>query len=267
MIMAYSTIILEKAEGIATLTLNRPEKLNVLNETMAVELLDAITDVEKDKGIKVLIVTGAGRAFWAGADIKDLFFEAIEQRKRGEEGFNILGWLEKVCLQVRNMPKPTIASINGYAIGIGVTFPLECDIRIASEEAILSLPFVRLGITPEFGSTYALTRLVGIAKACELIFTGKSITAKEAKEIGLVNEVVPAAELQKTTYELAKTIAQGATLAIQMAKKVLYKGLDADIQSQLRYEGSAFETLRKTEDHEEGVRAFLEKREPSFKGK
>lgn len=265
--MAYSTITLEKAEGIATLTLNRPEKLNVLNETMAVELLDAITEVEKDKGVKVLVVTGAGRAFWAGADVKDVFLKAIEQRKRGEESFDILGWLDKICLQVRNMPKPVIASINGYAIGIGVTFPLQCDIRIASEEAIFSLPFVRLGVLPEFGSTYTLTRLVGIAKACELIFTGKAISAKEAKEIGLVNEVVPAAELQKATYELAKTIAQGAPLAIQMAKKGLYQGLDADIQSQLRYEGLAFDLLMKSEDHEEGVRAFLEKRQPSFKGK
>jgi len=265
--MAYSTISLEKAEGIATLTLNRPEKLNAINETMAVELLDAITKVEQDKDVKVFIITGTGRAFSAGADVKDLFFKAIEQRKRGEERFDILGWMDKMCLQVKNMPKPVIASINGHAIGIGVTFPLQCDIRIASEEAIFSMPFVRLGIIPECGSTYTLPRLVGIAKACELIFTGKSISAKEAKEIGLVNEVVPAAELQKTTYELAKTITQGAPLAIQMARKGLYQGLDADIQSQLRYEGSALSILTKSEDHEEGVRAFLEKRQASFRGK
>jgi len=265
--MAYSTITLEKAEGIATLTLNRPEKLNVLNETMVAELQDVVTQVEKDKDTKVFIITGAGRAFWAGADVKELFLKAIEQRKRGEESFDMLGLIEKLCLQVRNIPKPTIASINGYAIGIGVTLPLQCDIRIASEEAIFSVPFVRLGVTPEFGSTYALTRIVGIAKACELVFTGKAISAKEAKEIGLVNEVVPAAELQKATYELAKTITQGAPLAIQMAKKGLYQGLDADIQSQLRYENLAFDLLMRSEDHEEGVRAFLEKRQPSFKGK
>lgn len=265
--MAYSTITLEKGEGITTLTLNRPEKLNALNEMMASELLDAFTQVGKDKDTKVIIITGCGRAFSAGADVKGLFLKYLEQRKKGEESFDIVGWLEELCLHVRNIPKPVIASINGYAVGIGVTLPLQCDIRIASEEALFSLPFVRLGIIPELGSTYTLTRLVGIAKACELIFTGKSINAKEAKEMGLVNEVVPAAELQETTYALAKTIAQGAPLAIQMAKRGLYQGLDTDIQSQLRYEGLALDLLTRSEDHEEAVRAFLDKRQPSFKGK
>jgi enoyl-CoA hydratase len=265
--MTYSTITLEKAEGIATLTLNRPEKLNALNEVMAAELLDAVTEVEEDKDTKVLVITGAGRAFWAGADVKELFLKGIDQRKRGEASFDIISWLERLCLQLRNMPKPTIASINGHAVGIGVTLPLQCDIRIASEEAMFSLPFVRLGLIPEFGSTYALTRLVGIAKACELIFTGKFIGAKEAKEIGLVNEVIPTAELEKTTHELAKTIAQGAPIAIQLAKKGLYQSLDASIESQLRYESLALNILLRSEDHEEGIRAFLDKRQPNFKSK
>jgi enoyl-CoA hydratase/carnithine racemase len=265
--MAYSTIILDKAEGIATLTLNRPEKLNALNEAMAAELLDAFTQVEQDNDVRVLIITGAGRAFWAGGDVKDLFLKGIEERKRGEETFDLLGWLHKSCLQLRNMPKPVIASINGHAVGIGVTLPLQCDLRIASEEATFSVPFVRLGIIPEFGSTHSLTRLIGLAKACELVFTGKSIGAREAKEIGLINEVVAAAELKTATYELAKTIAQGAPVAMQMAKEGLYQGADADIQTQLRYESLAFGILLPSEDHEEAVRAFLEKRQPTFKGK
>lgn len=265
--MAYSTIILDKAEGIATLTLNRPEKLNALNDAMAAELVDAFTQVEQDNDVRVLVITGAGRAFWAGADIKDSFLKRIEERKRGEESYALVGWLHKTCLQLRNMPKPVIASINGYAVGIGVTLPLQCDIRIASEEAMFSVPFVRLGLIPEFGSTYSLTRLIGIAKACELVFTGKFIGAKEAKEIGLVNEVVPAAKLKAATYELAKTIAQGAPLALQIAKEGLYQGIDADIQGQLRYESLAYGILLRSEDHEEGVRAFLEKRQPTFKGK
>jgi len=265
--MAYSTITLDKVESIASLTLNRPEKLNALNETMANELLDAVTQIERDNSTRVLIITGAGRAFWAGADVKDLFLKGIEQRKRGEEGFDIISWLERLCLQLRNMPKPTIAAVNGHAVGIGVTLPLQCDIRVASEEAQLSMPFVRLGLVPEFGSTYALTRLVGIGKACELIFTGKFIGAREAKEIGLVNQVVPASELEKTAFELAKTIAQGAPLAIQMAKRGLYQGLDAAIQAQLQYERLAFTILMRSEDHEEGVRAFLDKRQPMFKNK
>ncbi len=265
--MAYSTITLEKAEGIATLTLNRPEKLNALNEVMAAELLDAVTHVEEDKDTKVLVITGAGRAFCAGADVKELFLKGIDQRKRGKPSFDITSWLERLCLQLRNMPKPTIASINGHAVGIGVTLPLQCDVRIASEEAMFSLPFVRLGLIPEFGSTYALTRLVGIAKACELIFTGKFIGAKEAKEIGLVNEVAPTAELEKTTHEWAKTITQGAPIAIQLAKKGLYQSLDASIESQLRYESLALNILLRSEDHEEGIRAFLDKRQPNFKSK
>jgi enoyl-CoA hydratase/carnithine racemase len=265
--MAYSTITLAKAEGIATLTLNRPEKLNALNETMAAELLDAVTQVEQDSDVRVLIITGAGRAFWAGADVKGLFLKGIEQRKRSEESFDIIGWLERLCLQLRNLAQPTIAVINGPAVGIGVTLPLQCDIRIVSEEARFSMPFVRLGLIPEFGSTYALTRLIGIAKACELIFTGKFIEAEEAKKIGLVNDVVPAAELQKTAFEMAKAIAQGAPVAVQIAKKGLYQGLDTDIQSQLRYESLAFRVLLQSEDHEEGVRAFVDKRQPRFKGK
>jgi len=265
--MIYSTVTLKRTEGIATLTLNRPEKLNALNEMMAADLIDAVTQVERDKNTKVLIITGAGRAFWAGADVKDIFLRGIEQRKRGEQSFDIADWLERLCLQLRTMPKPTIALINGHAVGIGVTLPLQCDIRIASEEATLSLPFVRLGLIPEFGSTYALTRLVGIAKAYELIFTGKFIGAKEAKEIGMVNEVVPISELENTAHEWAKTIAQGAPLALQMAKKGLYQGLDADIKSQLHYESTALNILLRSEDHEEGIRAFLAKRQPSFKGK
>lgn len=200
--MAYSTIILDKSDAVATLTLNRPDKLNALNETMAAELLDALTQIEKDKDIRALIVSGAGRAFCAGADMGDLFLKYIEQRKQGEKTSDLMGGMEKLSLQLRNMPQPVIASIHGYAVGIGVTLPLQCDIRIASEDTQLSLPFVRIGVIPEFGSTYTLTRLVGIAKACELIFTGKAINAREAKEIGLLNDVVPAAELQKTTYEL-----------------------------------------------------------------
>lgn len=264
--MAYSTIILDKAEAVATLTLNRPDKLNALNEMMAAEIMDALTQIEKDEGTRVLIITGAGRAFCAGADMGEMFLKYIEQRKQGEKTSDLMGWTEKLCLQFRNMPQPVIASMHGYAVGVGVTLPLQCDIRIASDDTQLSLPFVRIGVTPEFGSTYTLTRLVGIAKACELIFTGKVINAKEAKKIGLLNEVVPATELQKTTYELAKNIAQGAPLAVKMAKKVLYQGLDAAIQSQLRYEGTVFDLLMRSKDFEEAVRAFLDKRQPSFKG-
>ena len=265
--MTYSTIILDKAEGIAILTLNRPEKLNAINKQMDAELLDAFNSVEQDNDVRVLIITGAGRVFCAGADIKDVFLKNIEARKGGGEVYDIAGWLTKACLKLRNLPKPTIASINGTAVGLGVTLPLQCDIRIASEEATLSMPFVRVGGPPEFGSTYSLPRLIGIGKACELIFTGKTITAKQANEIGMVNEVVSSAELKPAAWGLARSICEAAPLAVQMAKKALYQGLDTDLQKQLQYEEQMVNSSTKTEDHEEGVRAFLERRQPIFKGR
>lgn len=265
--MAYSEIILDESEGIATITLNRPDKLNAFTETMSNELLDALIRAEQDKSVRVVIITGAGRAFCAGADLKDTFLKIIEDRKAGIEGYDILSWMVKACLQFRSMSKPTIASINGHAIGLGLTIPLQCDIRIASEAATMSLPFVKVGVLPEFGSTYTLSRIIGIGKACELVFTGKSVTAQEAKEINLVNEVVPPAELETATRNLAISITEGAPIAIKMAKRGLYMGMDGDIENQLQYEKLAFDMLWQQEDHEEAVRAFLEKRKPVFKGK
>ncbi len=265
--MSYSTIILDKAEAIATVTLNRSEKLNAFNPQMLEELFDALVHIEQDDDIRVLVITGAGRAFSAGGDMEQLFLRSIEQRKHGEKGYDVIGWLLKARLLLRNMPQPVIASINGAAIGLGMTVSLACDLRIVSEEAMLSVPFVRIGAVPEFGCTYSLPRLVGIAKACELIFTGKTITAKEAEEIGLVNEVVPATELKSATYKMAKSITEAAPMAVRLAKKELYQGMDADLQNQLQLEYEGLVTTLQSEDHEEAVRAFLEKRKPIFKGK
>jgi len=251
-------VVLDKSEGIATVTFNRPDKLNAFNWEMEGEVFDAFRQVEQDKDVRVLVITGAGPAFCTGADVEEMLQETIE--KGGLTG------REQYDLPFRNMV-PVIASINGFAMGAGLTITLQCDIRIAAEEARLSLPFVPFGIIPEAGSTYFLSRLVGIAKACELTFTGKTITAKEAKEIGLVNEVVPLAELKEATYKLAKRIAQGPPLAMQMAKKGLYQGLEASIRDQIEYEKSALMTLMRTEDFQEAIKAFQEKRKPVFKGK
>lgn len=265
--MSFSTILVDKAEGIATLTLNRPDRLNAVTEPMTAELLDAFTQIESDGNVRVLVITGAGRGFCAGADIQDLFLKGIEDERQGKEKFDLPAWAEKACWQLADMSKPTIASINGPAVGFGMTLTLVCDLRIASEEARLSIPFVQFGIIPEFGSTYFLPRLVGIAKACELAFTGRFIEAKEAKEIGLVNEVVPGAELKAATYKLAKSIVRGAPVAIQLAKRGLYQGLDTSLRNQLRYERLALDIAFQSEDHAEAVAAFLQKRPPVFKGK
>jgi 2-(1,2-epoxy-1,2-dihydrophenyl)acetyl-CoA isomerase len=266
--MNYQTILLEKENGILTLTLNRPDRLNALNEQMAEELIEALEAVDQDEEVRVLVITGAGRAFCSGADVRDRFLTLIEQRKRGEEKVvHLGGFAERCCLALRKLRQPVIASINGAAVGFGCTFALACDIRLASEEARMGMVFVRVGLTPEFGSTYFLPRLVGIAKACELVFSGKIIDAREAREIGLVNQVVPPEQLRAATYELAKSIAEGPPLAIQLAKRGLYQGLDNDLLTQLQFESFALNVCRATDDHEEGARAFLEKRKPVFKGR
>lgn len=264
--MNYSAITLEKSEGVATITMIREDQLNPIGSELVTELSDAFEQVANDGDIRVLILTGTGRVFCAGGDI-DWFRTVIEKRKSGEELMDYSG-STKFCLSLRNMPKPTIASINGAAVGGGITIALNCDIRIAAEDATIMFPFASLvGVTPELGSTYMLPRLVGIAKACELIFTGKSITGREAKEIGLVNDAVPLTDLPEVTSKMAKAIAKSSPLAVQLAKKGLYQGLNADIYSQLMWEEEGLRTTFISEDHEEAVNAFLEKRKPVFKGK
>ena len=265
--MKYETIVLEKKENTATIILNRPEKLNAINPKMREELLDVFDVVDQDNDVRAVVITGAGRAFCAGADIKESFLPRIKEKKKGVIADVTREFTELGCLALAKVRKPVIASINGPAIGFGCTLTLVCDIRVASEEARFSMAFTRVGVLPEFGSTYFLPRLIGLGKACELFFTAKMIDAKEAKEIGLVNQVVPADELTKTTYEMASNIAKLAPLAIRLAKRALYRGLDNDLATHVQYEALSFNYLRGTEDHEEGARAFLEKREPVFEGK
>lgn len=265
--MKYETIVLDKKENIAWITLNRPDKLNALNKKMCEELLDVFGVVDRDDEVRVVVITGAGRAFCAGADIQERFLVKIEERKRGVLDDMTNDFNELAPRALAGVRKPVIVAINGPAIGFGCTITLGCDIRIASENARFSLAFCRMGISPEMGSTYFLSRLVGIGKACEMIFTSKMIDAKEAKEIGLVNQVVPIDELNQTTHEMAASIAKLAPLAIRVSKRALYQGMNNNLATQLQYEAFAINYLRGTDDHAEGARAFLEKREPVFKGK
>jgi len=256
--MNYKTIILEKKDYIATVTLNRPDRLNALNDQMVDELTDALSSEDRDDETRVVVITGAGRAFCSGADIRE--------ERAGDKGEAVRTFADRVYAAF-NIEKPIIASINGVAVGGGYTMTLSCDIRIASEEAKFQLPFTRLGICTELGSTYLLPRLIGMGKACELVLTSKMIDAKEAKEIGLVNQVVPASDLAKTTYEMAGSIAKLPPLAVQMNKRGLRQAMNTDLPSQLRYEALASAFLRDTEDHKEAIRAFREKREPTYKGR
>ena len=256
--MNSQTIILEKKDYIATITLNRPDRLNALNDQMANELNDASVSIDGDDEVRVVVITGAGRGFCSGADLKG------ERTGRSRMGH---GMADKIFEALNNMEKPIIASINGVAVGGGCTMTLSCDIRIASEEAKFQLPFTRLGICTELGSTYLLPRLIGMGKACELVLTSRMINAKEAHEMGLVNQVVPASELAKTTYEMASSIAKFPPLSVKMNKRGLYQAMNSDLPSQLRYESLANAYLSGTEDAKEAIKAFQEKREPIYKGR
>jgi len=260
--MSYETIILERKGGIATLTLNRPEKLNALNTKMGEELESAVDEIVKDREVRTLIITGAGRGFCSGADVGDMAQAAapVEIRYWTQRAHNII-------LALTNLEKPVIAKVNGVAVGIGCSLALSADIIIASENARFSLIFSRIGLIPDGGSLFHLPRLVGPAKAKELIFTAKMVNAKEAERIGLINKAVRANELDNEVNKLAKQLAQGPTVAFGMAKKILNKGFSMDLSSVLECEAFGQTIAGTTEDAREGIMAFLEKRKAEFKGR
>jgi len=268
--MDYKTIVLEKKEGIATITLNRPDRLNALSSEMNRELWHAIEEIESDTSSRVLVLTGTGRAFCVGEDVKERPGDSVEVRGRQTPLTKLSTGprnLVRFADTFRNMVKPTIASVNGFAVGQGLSLALSCDIRIVSEEAQFGAIWVRRGIPPESAGAYLLTQLVGPAKACELVFTGKMISAGEAKEIGLVNEVVPADQLQVATCELARSIAEGPPIAIGIAKMMLYQALETSLAVSSRLEFFGQDYSFNTEDREEGIKSFLEKRKAEFQGK
>jgi enoyl-CoA hydratase/carnithine racemase len=266
--MAYETITLEKDDGIATVTLNRPQRLNAWTPTMGTELADAFRDVDQDSAVRVVLFTGAGRAFCAGADM-DFFAAQVAAGggAHGRAGVPGPARVEEFPALMRHLSKPVIAAINGFALGIGCTMTLLCDIRIAAAEATLGFLFPRMAVMAELGSTFLLPRLVGLGRACELMFTGKQYTAAECERMGLVNRMVPSAELAAAARELAREIAQCAPLSILLTRQALYQGLSATFEAQVRHEGFTLDYLYRTRDHAEAVGAFKEKRPPVFEGR
>ena len=261
--MEYKDITLKKEEGIATITLNRPEKLNAATDRMLGELFDAIKEVGEDDSIRVLVLTGAGRGFCAGIDLDHPMF-SMTTSTEGRKAVEPFG---RVAYSLRNLPKPVIASVNGIAAGGGCGWALACDIIIASENARFTQAFVNVGLHPDCGCIYFVPRLVGVAKACELIFTGDIIDAEEAERIGLVNKVVPADQLEAATRKLASRIAEGPPIALGMAKASIYQGLGMDLASVLEMEARALSICLLTQDCKEGRKAIKEKRAPQFVGK
>lgn len=256
--MTWNNLLLEKNEGIGVLKINRPKVLNALNSEVLLEISDAMDVIEQDDEIRVLIITGEGRSFIAGADIAEMRdLNAVEGAAFGQRGLTAFRKIELLS-------KPVIAAVNGFCLGGGNELALACDIRIASTKAKFGQPEVGLGITPGFSGTQRLPRTVGAAFAKELIYTGDVIGADRALEIGLVSQVVEPDALMDTVMDLAKRMAKNGRYAVAASKEAINRGMETDIETGLRIEKNLFGLCFSTEDQKEGMTAFLEKRPPNF---
>jgi 2-(1,2-epoxy-1,2-dihydrophenyl)acetyl-CoA isomerase len=260
--MGFSAIMLDRADGIATLTLNRPEARNALDLAMRDELGQALAELEADALTRVLVLTGAGGHFCAGGDVKAMArpHTAVEGRQRVER-------LNRFVLRLFQFPKPTIAMVDGFAVGAGCNLALACDITVASERARFGEVFARIGLVPDGGGSWLLPRLVGLPRAKELVFTAEIVDAAEALRIGLVNRVVPADDLVTATMALAARIAAGPPGALGLAKSLLNRAAVLDLPGALELEALCQGEAITSKDHAEGVRAFLDKRAPRFEGR
>jgi enoyl-CoA hydratase/carnithine racemase len=259
--MTYETLLIAQRHHVTYVTLNRPEALNALNTSLRQDLKQFFTTVQADRDVRLIVITGAGRAFCAGADIKE-WTEPSSVVEDRQERLRLNFWDA-----MGRCEQPIIAAINGFALGGGCELAMCCDIRIASDRAQLGLTEVTLGIIPGGGGTQRLPRLIGRGKALELILTGRRIDAPEALRLGLVEQVVPHDQLLETVEELAHTITARAPLAVKYAKEAIVRGLELPLEEGLKVETELSILLRATEDRMEGARAFKEKRPPQFKGR
>jgi len=260
--MEFENTLYEKEDGMATITINRPKALNALNRQALLEISSRLDDAEKDEDVKVIAITGAGdRSFCVGLDLKAV--KGIS----GVDGMNLSLLGQKLTKEIEELKKPVIAAINGYALGGGLELAMSCDLRIASENAKLGQPELNVGLIPGWGGTQRLPRLVGTGIAKELIFTAKTIDAKTAKQLGLLNKVVPPDKLKSTVKELATELMTKPPVGIQLAKQLINSSIEIDLTKGLVQEAQAFGVLASTEDFDEGVAAFIEKRKPKFKGR
>ena len=270
----FETIILDRdtQEHIARITLNRPDRLNAINQQMGSELVEAIESIAQDDEVRVLVLTGAGRAFCSGADTGGMVGGQVQGQHAAERGAEELrrGFrtAQRMILGLHRMEKPTIAMVNGVAVGAGLDLACACDIRLGSPNARFMSAYVRIGLFPGYGGAWLYPRVLGsVAKAAELLFTGDFMEAEEALQHGLLNRLVDAEELDGATMEMARKIAQGPPIAIRLAKLMLYKGLEFDLETSLQMAAAAETITLTSQDHQEGVDAFREKRKARFAGK
>ncbi|TKI58883.1 2-(1,2-epoxy-1,2-dihydrophenyl)acetyl-CoA isomerase [Brevibacillus antibioticus] len=257
----YETILYEVSEGVAVVTLNRPDKFNAFTAVMNKEIADALKQAQKDADVRCIVLTGAGRAFNAGQDLSDVSGGDVDYGGFLRDRYN------PMILQFQKTEKPIIAAVNGVAAGAGMSVALACDIRLASEKASFVNAFVNIGLVPDSGGCYFLPRIVGIGKALELAMTGEKVSAEEALRIGLVNQVYPAESFIEDALAYARKLALLPTKGIGLIKRTMYKGLEMGLEETLEYEAFAQEAAGSTEDHKEGVTAFMEKRAPRFTGR
>lgn len=265
--MAFDYILFEKKNGIGTITINRPQIMNAFGPEMLGEVKTVIEESRLDPEIKTLVITGSGRAFCSGANPRELDKGVERLPVESQLWTSTEKHIFAVARALNLMDKPLIGAINGAAVGGGMDLASLCDIRIASEKAKFGMTYVRMGVAPRGGGCYLLPRIVGIAQACELIWTGKIIDAKEALRIGYVSRVVPHDELMPAVLELAGRLAQGPSIAIRLSKTMIYRCLEMNLEQAIEMHRLAVFADRDTEDAVEGAKAWVEKREPVFKGK
>jgi 2-(1,2-epoxy-1,2-dihydrophenyl)acetyl-CoA isomerase len=265
--MTNGPVLYQQRDGIVTLTLNRPESLNAMNEAMMGELERILIALEAEPAVRAVVLTGAGRAFSSGGDQKRGGAEVPPSFFDGDPGGALIERLNRCILRMQRLPKPIVGSINGVAAGAGLNIALATDLRLASDTARFGEVFARVGLVPDGGGTYFLPRLVGTAKAMELILLADLVDAQEALRIGLVNRVVPAEQLEQETLKLAERLAQGPTVAYGLAKRGLYRGLGMSLEDVLNMEARNQAIAARSPDRAEGVAAFLEKRPPRFTGR
>ena len=262
--MAYETILYDVADSVATVTLNRPAKLNAYTARMGAELVDAMRRADDDQAVRAIILTGAGRAFCAGADIAG-FADNIKARDGGgtANAERRGGMLEYPAL-MGALRKPSIVAINGYAVGIGATMTLPCDIRIMADSAKIGFVFARVGLMPELGSSYLLPRLIGAARAAEMMLTGRNFSAAECLQSGLVSQVTPADALIAKAREIAADICLGSPTSLALTRRAINTGLDGTLETAMEFEGLALERCYASAEHKEYVSAFIDKRKPDL---
>ncbi|MCI0395712.1 MAG: enoyl-CoA hydratase-related protein [Chloroflexi bacterium] len=260
--MSYETILYDAADGIAKITLNRPETLNAFNNKMTEETIDAFKQAGRDKAVRCIVITGSGRAFSSGQDLK-----AVQDR--GEDfsiGDHLRSGYNRLILQMVQLEKPIVGAINGVAAGAGCGVALACDLRIASHKACFMQAFSRVGLIPDSGTTWLLTRLIGYSRAYQMAVTADRIPADKALEWGLVNVVAPEEQLMEIVMAWAGPLSTGPTLAYGLTKRAMIKAMNMTLEEALAYEAQLQEIAGRSHDRMEGVQAFLEKREPQFKG-